>query len=62
MSSHGSIRQLMIGIWFLARPTVLDATRVEERCFPVPFIALHLTGQRQSLQQDNDGIFLAVLA
>jgi hypothetical protein len=45
-----------------AELTVLDAARVKENRFPVSFIALPLTRQGQSLQQDNCGIFLAVLA
>ena len=52
----------MIGIWFFARPLVLDAARVKENRFPVSFIALPHTRQGKSLQQDNCGIFLAVLA
>src|ERR1019366_4131252 len=28
----------MIGIWFLARPLVLDAARVKEDCFSLSFI------------------------
>jgi hypothetical protein len=38
----------LIGIWFFARPLVLDATRVKENCFSRSLIAapsLVLTGE-----------------
>src|ERR1017187_2117849 len=40
-AERGASRKFkLIGIWFLARPHVLSATRVKKNCFSLSFIAL----------------------